>query len=381
MAKKLTPFIKWAGGKEKELKYILPRLPEFKRFIEPFVGGGAVYFNIEADSKIINDKSEELIGLYEMVQTQNRVFFEKLDAIHEHWLKLEHIVVSHQSFFIDTYLDYSSDIIERGNYTDMLFEFILTHVTEFNGMLSTSFNISIDHFVKELEINLVRKTTRMKKLELEKGKLSVEDILGNIETAFKSAYYMHFRYLHNHIEDLNIKKPFEMAIYYFIREYCYASMFRYNKQGKFNVPYGGMSYNRKDFSKKIDYMRSEEIQDHFRGTVIYNEDFEVFFDRITYTEDDFIFLDPPYDSDFSDYAGHVFNGNDQQRLAEKLYNLEAKFMIVIKDTPLIRELYFGKGFNIYVFNKKYLVSFQNRNDKKADHLLITNYVLDTEIAE
>lgn len=381
MTKKLTPFIKWAGGKEKELKYILPRLPEFKRFIEPFVGGGAVYLNIDAESKIINDRSRDLIGLYEMIQTQNRIFFEKLDMIQNHWMILESIVLDHQDFFIQSYLDYSNEITDRPCYTDILFEFILTHVSDFNGMLSRSFNVSIDHFVKELEINLVRKTSRMKKLESEKGKLSSEDILGNIETAFKSAYYMHFRYLHNHIEELSIKKPFEIAIYYFIREYCYASMFRYNKQGKFNVPYGGMSYNRKDFSKKINYMRSDELQDHFSGTIIYNEDFEVFFERLTLTKDDFLFLDPPYDTDFSDYAGHVFNGHDQQRLADKLYALEAKFMIVIKDTPLIRELYFGKGFNIYFFNKKYLVSFQNRNDKKADHLLITNYVVESDITE
>ncbi len=77
-----------------------------------------------------------------------------------------------------------------------------------------------------------------------------EDVVNNIETAFKSAYYMHFRHLYNNAEKFNINLPFHTAIFYFIREYCYASMFRYNKQGKFNVPYGGMSYNRKDFGKK-----------------------------------------------------------------------------------------------------------------------------------
>ena len=42
----LSPIVKWAGGKEQELKYILPNIPDgFARFIEPFVGGGAVYFS------------------------------------------------------------------------------------------------------------------------------------------------------------------------------------------------------------------------------------------------------------------------------------------------------------------------------------------------
>ena len=39
----LQPIIKWPGGKEKELKYILPNLPKFNRYFEPFVGGGALH--------------------------------------------------------------------------------------------------------------------------------------------------------------------------------------------------------------------------------------------------------------------------------------------------------------------------------------------------
>jgi len=48
-------------------------------------------------------------------------------------------------------------------------------------------------------------------------------------------------------------------------------------------------------------------------------------------------------------------------------------MLVIKNTPAILRLYTQKGLNIRIFDKKYLVSFQDRNDKKAEHLMITNY--------
>ncbi len=44
----MQPLLKWAGGKEKELKYILPAIPEFRRYFEPFVGGGAVYAAVDA---------------------------------------------------------------------------------------------------------------------------------------------------------------------------------------------------------------------------------------------------------------------------------------------------------------------------------------------
>ena len=48
-------------------------------------------------------------------------------------------------------------------------------------------------------------------------------------------------------------------------------------------------------------------------------------------------------------------------------------MLIIKNTEFIYNLYHTEGFNIKTFDKKYLVSFQNRNDKDAEHLLITNY--------
>ena len=69
----LSPIVKWAGGKEQELKYILPNVPDnFVRFIEPFVGGGAVYFSMGNINKLINDKSDELTTLYFLDQTRTK---------------------------------------------------------------------------------------------------------------------------------------------------------------------------------------------------------------------------------------------------------------------------------------------------------------------
>lgn len=69
-AEKLISLLKWAGGKEQELKYILPLLPSFNDYYEPFVGGGAVFFAIQSQRKFINDKSPELFHLYKMVAEQ-----------------------------------------------------------------------------------------------------------------------------------------------------------------------------------------------------------------------------------------------------------------------------------------------------------------------
>jgi len=369
----VQPFIKWPGGKQEELKIIIPNLPKkINRYIEPFVGGGAVYLEINNTSEyLINDKSTELINLYECIKEQEIEFFDKLKAINHNWILLEKIVEKHSTELIERYIEYRDDKISDLDFNNFLIRFIVKNSNELNGLLETDFNINLKNFINELERNLKNKTKRMKKIEKEKGELPEEDILDNFEAAFKSGFYMHFRHLYNNIDKYNISKPFATAIFYFIREYCYSSMFRYNKKGDFNVPYGGISYNRKNFGAKIDRLSDEELVEHLNKTIIKCMDFEDFLNEVQPTVDDFLFLDPPYDTDFSTYANNKFDQEDQQRLANYLKNTKANFMLVIKNTDFIYSLY--QGFNIKSFDKKYMVSFQNRNDKEAEHLLITNY--------
>lgn len=369
----MQPFIKWPGGKQEELKMIIPNLPNnINRYIEPFVGGGAVYLGIDTiDKYFINDKSVELINLYKCIKEQNDEFFDKLKAINHNWILLEKIVERHSDELIQKYIRFRNENISDLDFNDFLIEFIMRNNNEFNGLLETDFNINLKNFINELERNLKNKTKRMKKIEKEKGELPESDILDNFEAAFKSGFYMHFRHLYNNIEKHNISKPFATAIFYFIREYCYSSMFRYNKSGGFNVPYGGISYNRKDFGAKIDRLSDKELIERLNKTNIMCLDFEDFLTKINPIAGDFIFLDPPYDTDFSTYANNTFDKRDQKRLANYLKNTKANFMLVIKNTEFIYSLY--KDFYIKLFDKKYLVSFQNRNDKDTEHLLISNY--------
>lgn len=366
--------MKWAGGKEKELINILPNIPEqFERYIEPFIGGGAVYFAMNKERTCINDKFTELTSLYNLIKNNDQYFFGKLDAIYANWIDVENFVLDKDVLFVNKYKQYSEDLITKEELDYFIEQFLNEYKGTFEDMLSISFNLETKKFITELKRNLVGKTKRMKKIEAEKGKLPSSDIVDNIESAFKSAYYMYLRHLYNYKAELEMTTADHIAIFYFIREYCYASMFRYNKDGKFNVPYGGISYNRKAFNKKIEYMKSSDLREHLQRTEIYNLDFEQFFNEVNLNKDDFIFLDPPYDSDFSDYAGMSFAAADQIRLANYLYKTNAKWMLVIKNTELIQSLYIDKGFEVMTFDKKYLVSFQNRNDKNAEHLLIKNY--------
>lgn len=374
----IKPFIKWAGGKEKELPYINENLPKkIKRYIEPFVGGGAVYFNINVKNSYINDKSEELINLYSCIKNNDLEFYTKINSIYKNWKLLEQIVQNNQEELLRIYTKYCEEYninkkIKK-EFSKTIYDFVKKHAKEFNGALSDEFNFGTNNFIDEIEKNLISKMTRMNKIEGQRGKMALNDTLDNFECAFKSAFYMHLRYLYNEHEKLEINKSFYEAIFYFIREYCYASMFRYNKQGKFNVPYGGISYNRKDFYKKINYISSNELHEYMKSTAIYSDDFEDFLLKIKPEKDDFIFIDPPYDTEFSTYAQNEFDKNDQIRLANVLSNINANVMIIIKNTDFIYDLYKNKNFKIKSFDKKYLVSFQNRNEKDAKHLIITNY--------
>ena len=66
----MKPLIKYRGGKSKEIPNIEKQIPQFTgRYIEPFFGGGALYFHLEPQKAIINDINSKLIGLYNGVKS------------------------------------------------------------------------------------------------------------------------------------------------------------------------------------------------------------------------------------------------------------------------------------------------------------------------
>lgn len=379
---KLSPLLKYPGGKDKELGHILPNLPQDARnYYEPFVGGGAVYFAVTADKYYINDKSFELMELYEMVKTQNAEFLYNLQQIEHNWQIIAQVVFNHTQEITSIYTAYKNNIMDKQKLYDEISAFVLHNADEFNGLLSTNFNVGIQNFVNELIKSFRNKIIRMVDLECRKNALSREDFLQNIECAFKSAFYMHFRYLYNNANELKLSKPFSTAIYFYIREFCYSSMFRYNTNGHFNVPYGGISYNKKTLTKKIEYFANEDLISHLEKTQMGCYDFEEFLQIYNPQFNDFMFLDPPYDTEFSTYANNAFDKQDQERLAKYLKTeCNCYFMLVIKKSDYILSLYRdgmldknGRKISINKFDKKYFVSFQNRNNKNAEHLIITNY--------
>jgi DNA adenine methylase len=366
--------LKWAGGKEQELKYIRPLLPAFERYYEPFVGGGAVFFAIKAREKFINDRSGELVQFYAMVARQDADFLRALDQFARGWQGISELVDIHASELAEIYLTGTREQGEQSELEARLTAFILTYQRELCALCPPLYEKNYENFLFEVRRNLLDKAKRMRRLEQQKWLLPEKDILANLESALKSAFYMHLRYLYNRQNTYALTPGVSSALFFFVRENAYASMFRYNSRGEFNVPYGGITYNRKNLARKIALLRSSDLQMHLSTTVIENLDFEEFLSKYPPRAGDFLFLDPPYDSDFSTYMRNEFGPRDQERLADYLLRrCSARFLLVIKNTPFIQALYAQRGLQIRSFEKKYLVSFQDRNRRDAEHLLITNY--------
>lgn len=372
----LKPFLKWPGGKSKELKVIIPNLPNnINNYYEPFIGGGAVYFAINnAEKYFINDKSKDLIDLYKNIKSSsNKELFKALSLINQYWQQLDEIFFKHKKELFDIFLSYRK--LNEYNLKQVILEFVNHSIKDFTDPLEDPFNFDFKFYEKEISKNLIRKIKRMKQLEEKKELLCDEDIDTNILTALKSAFYMYFRMLYNNEETYNINSTTYSGIYFFIRNYTYSGMFRYNSSGKFNVPYGGIGYNGNSLCKKIEYISSEEIQERLKNTTIKNKDFYDFMSKNKLENNDFIFLDPPYDTEFSTYDQNSFTQKDQVRLANFLINeVKCNWMLVIKNTDFIHNLYNNKGLEIKCFDKSYNVSFMNRNDRNTEHLLIRNYI-------
>ena len=283
----MKPMIKYRGGKSKELPHILKYIPHYTgRYIEPFLGGGALYFHLEPQRAIINDINAKLISFYNGVKYDYISLRRELDEI-------ERIYLHNRADF------------------DML---------------------------KSLSPNK------------------------RVEDQNESLYYE----LRDMFNGITQKRYSDALLYYYINKTAYSGMIRYNAKGEFNVPFGRY--------KTINTQLVTESHSKLLGnTLIMNCDYSVVFAMAS--DDDFMFLDPPYDCVFSDYGNDEYKDgfNDQchEELATAFRQLPCKALLVIGRTPLTEKLYGDMIIDEY--SKSYAVNIRNRFKAAATHILVANY--------
>lgn len=368
----MQPLIKWPGGKSSEIQYIIDIIPKnYERYVEPFCGGAAVFFYLEPRKAIINDISFNLTKFYDLIKNEDLNFKKNMYELYLLWENIKFNTKKSIKDIKKLFYDFKNFRVNK--------EDVKTYINKYVETLLYKNDIGIINnnlLIKEVKRRLADKFFRVYNNEIKFNTiLSEKDLEENLLTGVSSGIYMAIRNELNCIErnhnlnDENIAK--KIALFYFVREFCYGSMFRYNQNGDFNIPYGGKGYNNKNYKKKLDAIFSDTTVDLLKNVDIRCGDFEDIFYELK--ENDFIFLDPPYDTDFSDYENKTFDKKDQIRLNKVLEMTKSKFIMIIKNTPFIFNLYNKECFKIKSFNSNYSYCVKNRNDRETEHLIITNY--------
>ncbi len=133
----------------------------------------------------------------------------------------------------------------------------------------------------------------------------------------------------------------EMAqLFYYLNKAGYGGLSRYNKKGFFNVPYRGHISNPKtDFSLEQSVYRDWHFEciDWWEALyLLWSSEWE----------DDFIFIDPPYDNTFNKYMKAGFSWEEQVKLAEFLAKMKNPILATNSTTDRIIELYTDLGFDV-----------------------------------
>lgn len=152
----------------------------------------------------------------------------------------------------------------------------------------------------------------------------------------------------------------------FLNKHGFNGVYRVNAAGGFNVPWGkrkAVAIELAEFTTFAKALRSADLS---------SEDFEAVLEEAD--ENDFAFLDPPYDGTFDSYTATGFDAADQVRLARVCVELDdrgARFMLTNSDTPRVRDLY--ARFDIRPLFEARAVNADPTNRGKVACLLIRNY--------
>lgn len=274
---KAKPFVKWAGGKRSIIDKLISLAPDdFETYYEPFVGGGAMLYELQPRKAVINDYNTELMNVYECIKDENK-FANMCNELNKH---------------------------ETNHSEDYYYE--------------------------------------IRDLDRDKKKFNK---LADYKRAARTIY---------------------------LNKACFNGLYRVNSKNEFNVPSG-----KKNKVNTYDGPNLGIIHCllNFNDINLLSTDFEECVKNAK--KGDFIYFDPPYDSDtstFNSYTENGFGKEEQKRLAEVFKDLDKRgcyVMLSNYNTTLIKELYKDYNFNYVTAQRNIGASSKNRG--KVEEVIITNY--------
>lgn len=280
---KAKPFVKWAGGKRSIIDKLISLSPEkYNTYYEPFVGGGAMLYELQPKKAVINDYNSELMNVYECIKDENK----------------------------------------------------------FANMCSE---------------------------------------LNRHETNHSEEYYYKIRDLDKDKKKFNKLADYKRAARtIYLNKACFNGLYRVNSKNEFNVPSGKKTKVNTYDGPNLGIIHCLL---NFFDIKLLSTDFAESVKNAK--KGDFIYFDPPYDSDtttFNSYTENGFGKEEQKRLAEVFKELDKRGCFVMLsnyNTSLIKELYEGYNFNYVEAQRNIGASAKNRG--KVEEVIITNYTNDDKI--
>ena len=151
------------------------------------------------------------------------------------------------------------------------------------------------------------------------------------------------------------------GLFYYLNRTGYNGLCRFNRQGGFNVPFGRYT--------KISYKRNFlEFKELFRSWDFVNLDFEA----VPLCPDDFIYADPPYDVEFTQYSKQVFGWDEQVRAAQWLARHPGPVILSNQETPRIVSLYKELGYHLHYLSAPRLISCTGDRTRAREVLATRN---------
>jgi DNA adenine methylase len=158
-------------------------------------------------------------------------------------------------------------------------------------------------------------------------------------------YYEHRARFNKLLDEEKVDTEDAAALFYYLNRTGYNGLCRFNRKGGFNVPFG--RYARITYT--LDFTPYREL---FGTWDFLNTDFE----KVPLEPDDFVYADPPYDVEFTQYAKEGFNWEDQVRAAEWLANHKGPIVLSNQATDRITDLYKHMGFKLIFLQAPRMIS-------------------------
>lgn len=151
------------------------------------------------------------------------------------------------------------------------------------------------------------------------------------------------------------------GLFYYLNRSGYNGLCRFNSKGGFNVPFG--TYKTINYRKEF-----PEYKDAFKGWMFTCMDFEA----LELESNDFVYADPPYDVEFTQYSKGGFGWNEQERAAEWLSKHKGPVVLSNQATPRIVKLYRALKFSLKFLEAPRRISCNGDRTPAAEVLAFRN---------